>query len=69
MFETYLLNEDGKQAVNLVRSAFHDMIGKLNHLCPKGREYAIVQTKLEEACFFAVKAVSMDEKNQELQVK
>lgn len=41
-----------------VTSAFNDCLHELAALLPTGREFSIVRTKLEEASFFAKKAVA-----------
>lgn len=57
-FEVHLLNQVGKGKAGKIADAFDDCLQKLEQYCPDGREMAIVRTKLEEACFFAKKAMA-----------
>lgn len=59
-FKTYLLNEEGIARVAHTKQAFDALLETLKIVCPEGREFAIVKTKLEEASFFAAKAISLD---------
>lgn len=64
-FATQKLNILGQQRADLVRDAFDDLLNRLRRECPSdGRYFAIVKTKLEEACMFAIKAISSDQANQ-----
>lgn len=64
MFESKKLNDEGLCKLGMIRDAFTSTLNKLELTCPEGREFSIVKTKLEEACFFAIKSVSLDPKNQ-----
>lgn len=66
-FQTHLLNERGLTAVGDVGQVFSDMLYKIEALIPPGRERAIVVTKLQEACFFAKRAVADITENQLIQ--
>ncbi len=57
-FAVHMLTDDGKKKAALIADAFDNVLGRLNELCPAGREMAIVTTKLEEASFFAKKAMA-----------
>lgn len=57
-FATHKLNEEGTTKVHKVRNVFDHALEQLKHLCPEGREFSITKTKLEEASFFAIKAVA-----------
>ena len=59
-FEVHMLNETGKVNAQAIAKAFHDCLTKLEELCPISREFSIAKTKLEEACFFAKKAMAKD---------
>ena len=70
LFKVHTLNEEGESRANQIAAAFDDLLFTLTGdrpavLCPEGRELAIVKTKLEEACFFAKKAMANDPANQE----
>lgn len=56
-FQVHMLNEDGKEKARQIAAAFDTCLESLKGSCPEGREFAIVKTKLEEACFFAKKAM------------
>lgn len=63
-FQVHLLNADGLQKANAVSEEFDRLLEKLKILCPEGREFSIVKTKLEEASFFAKKSVAKSPENQ-----
>jgi hypothetical protein len=70
LFSVHLLNEQGKQKAGQLAHAFDDLLDvveKVVGIGPTGstREMAIVRTKLEEACFFAKKAMAVQPINQE----
>lgn len=60
-FEVHMLNEVGKEKASAIAAVFDDCLTKLEFLCgdiSPTREMALVRTKLEEACFFAKKAMA-----------
>lgn len=59
-FEVHMLNEAGKTKAGQIAYVFDGLLGSLESICPEGRLMAIVRTKLEEACFFAKKAMASD---------
>jgi len=63
-FEVHMLNETGKEKARKIALAFDDLMTILKGDCGEGRELAIVRTKLEEACFFAKKAMAKQPENQ-----
>lgn len=63
-FKTYRLNNRGSGSAREISIAFDDLLGMLSTHVPLGREFSIVRTKLEEACFFAKKGVATDPRNQ-----
>ena len=65
LFASVKLNVSGLNKVNSIRTVFTACLEALEKTCPDGRELALTRTKLEEACFHAVKAVSLDLENQE----
>ncbi len=66
-FQVHLLNEQGIEKAKGIAKVFdgciNTLLGQPIQL-PQGRELAIVRTKLEEACFFAKKAMANDPSNQ-----
>jgi hypothetical protein len=65
-FSVPRLNEIGLQKADLIRGHFDNLLNQLTlDLCPEGREFSIVKTKLEEACFFAKKAMAIHLFNQQ----
>lgn len=57
-FEVHMLTDEGKEKAKQIADTFNTALTKLVEICPAGRELAIVRTKLEEACFFAKKAMA-----------
>ena len=57
-FAVHMLNESGKIKAAYIALAFDECLDKLLRLIPTCRETSIVKTKLEEACFFAKKAMA-----------
>ena len=75
-FQVHILNDAGKAKARQIAEAFDTLLeaiasppfvmeGNAPPICPPGRELAIVKTKLEEACFFAKKAMASDPANVE----
>lgn len=65
LFSVHTLNLDSKQRAQEIACAFDDLLEYLERNCPESRELSIVKTKLEEACFYAKKAMANDLDNQE----
>ncbi len=63
-FKVHKLNENGLENARVIAGAFDDLLHALRVIIPEGRELSIVRTKLEEACFFAKKAMAMHPENQ-----
>lgn len=65
-FEVHRLNEEGIKKAQEIAKAFDDLLFSLETLAlvPSGREFAIVTTHLEEACFFAKKGMASQKENQ-----
>jgi hypothetical protein len=58
-FQVHILNEDGKQRASDIALAFDCLLKTLEDFNGTNtREMSIVKTKLEEACFFAKKAMA-----------
>jgi hypothetical protein len=66
LFDTTQLSADGLMKLKEIRIAFTNLLYQLRDTVPTtGREWAIVQTKLEEASFFAVKSLKNQQSNRE----
>lgn len=62
-FAVHMLNDGGRAKAQAIAQAFDGCLEALAVLCPPGREMALVRTKLEEACFFAKKAMASAPEN------
>lgn len=66
LFKVHTLNNDGIRRAASLALAFNGLLEELRVLCPENtREFSIVKTKLEEACFFAKKSIANLPENQE----
>jgi hypothetical protein len=64
-FDVHMLNEDGKTKAFNIATILSTALNNLEQVCGKdGREMAIVRTKMEEAGFFAKKAMATRMENQ-----
>lgn len=63
-FAPHLLNPQGVEKTNRIRWAFSVLMCRMEEDLPPGRELALVRTKLEEACMFALRGVSVAADNQ-----
>lgn len=65
-FAVHMLNDDGKMKAGGIAEAFTTLLNTLEEWAgTTGREMAIVRTKLEEASFFAKKAMAVRPENQQ----
>lgn len=64
-FEVHMLNATGKAKAQDIAQGFDQLLARLETTCPPGREMSIVRTKLEEAAFFAKKAMAVLAENQD----
>lgn len=65
-FTVHMLNDIGKAKANELASLFNKLLEDIEHIIPGGsREKSIVITKLEEASFFAKKAMASLTENQQ----
>ena len=62
-FAVHMLNEQGQRRAAQIAGVFDEALARLETMCPPGREFAITRTKLEEACFFAKKAMALSDEN------
>lgn len=65
-FQVHILNEKGILHAKDISLAFDNLLKNLEACCDEGRTLAIVKTKLEEACFFAKKAMAEKIDNQSM---
>lgn len=67
LFQLHLLNDDGVNKAKAMAQDFSALVDKLEALLGDGvktREFSIVKTRLEEASFFAKKAMANQPENQ-----
>jgi len=65
LFSTVQLSFEGLRKVNTLRESFTEMVEIIEAILPGySREISIIRTKLEEASFYAVKAVRNYKENQ-----
>jgi hypothetical protein len=64
-FEVHRLNEKGIKLAGDIAKIFDDMLNQLSTYVPYCDAWKIVRSKLEEACFYAKKAMASDPKNQD----
>ena len=66
LFKVHRLNDQGMAEAKVLEEAFASFLGDLEDICGEsGREMAIVRTKLQEASFFAKRAMAMNPENNE----
>jgi hypothetical protein len=66
-FAVHMLNEEGKKKAERIAKAFDALQNELTEVIgpsSPSRELSICTTKLEEACFFAKKAMASQVHNQ-----
>ncbi len=63
MFETHKLNEKGQVDLNVFKGGMNASITKALSFLPDGRDKSIFITKIEEAMFFATRAIASKEGN------
>lgn len=67
-FQVHLLNDEGISKAAELSVVFSQALTKIEHLVPRtpetGRLLALVTTKLQEASFFAKRAIAVDVTNQ-----
>lgn len=65
LYGFHKLNSDGQEKAVQIAKLFDDLTAQLQVLCTESRAFSITKTKLEEACFFAKKAMAINLANQE----
>ena len=63
-FKAHMLNAEGIAKARDMAESFDVLLEHLKLLGVDGRYAALVATKLEEACFFAKKAIAIKPENQ-----
>lgn len=63
-FQVHILTTEGVEKAQKIAAIFDGALNDLKAVCPEGRGLSIVKTKLEEASFFAKKAMASDPANQ-----
>jgi hypothetical protein len=63
-FKVHQLNDQGLKKATDLGEVFSQMLDAIEALIPQGRERSIVITKLQEASFFAKRAIALDPANQ-----
>lgn len=63
-FEVHRLNEVGLLKAGELAAGFSQLLDLVDSLVPAGRERALVVTKLQEASFFAKRAIALLPENQ-----
>lgn len=64
-FAVHMLNDNGKEKAKRIQELFDRCLNGLQDVCMDGRHLSIVKTKMEEACFFAKKAMAINLDNQQ----
>lgn len=66
LFQVHKLNADGLRKANSLAKSFNGLLEELRVICPENtREFSLVKTHLESACFFAKKSIANFPENQE----
>lgn len=63
-FQVHLLNDQGIERAKQLGDVFSAALDRIEALIPQGRERSLVITKLQEASFFAKRAIAVDSANQ-----
>jgi hypothetical protein len=64
-FSVHRLNEEGLTKADVIATAFSHLLDHLEEACGKdGREMSLVRTKLQEAAFYAKRAMAVRPENQ-----
>jgi hypothetical protein len=65
LFQVHILNHEGREKAQLIAEDFDRLYRGLSSMLRSSREFSIVKTKLEEAAFYAKKALAQEAENQE----
>lgn len=58
MFETYMLNDLGKEQVRYFKTKMELLVTHSENMLVDGREKAIFKSKIEEAMFYGTRAIA-----------
>jgi len=58
MFDTHMLNDEGKLAMAVYKKTIADAVKVVTESMPDGRDKSIFMTKIEEGVFFGAKAIA-----------
>jgi hypothetical protein len=59
LFNSFQLTQEGIEKLEKVSIQFDDLLIFLSKQCEESREFSLCKTKLEEACFYAKKSISI----------
>ncbi len=62
LFDKIDITDHGIEQIDNIRDGFKNLLAGINHRCIEGREFSIAKTKLEEACFYAIKSCCIKNK-------
>lgn len=63
MLSTYLLNDTGLEKTKTMKTCLQTAVTEVLTMLPEGREKSIFKTKIEEAAFFATRAIAAEPTN------
>jgi hypothetical protein len=63
LFKVHRLNNEGQAIAGSAAKSFDRLVTKLRKKIKAGRELAIAEMHLEQACFFVKKAIAVDPAN------
>lgn len=63
-FQVHILNDEGIAKAKQLGELFSEFLENVEKLVPSGRERSLVVTKLQEANFFAKRAIAIKSENQ-----
>jgi len=63
-FKVHVLNDEGCAKTKVLDHIFSETLDAIERMIPAGRERALVVTKMQEASFFARRAIALDPQNQ-----
>lgn len=58
-FKTFKVSEEGHVLIEDIKNRYSLILGTVESYCLSSAEMTIAKRKLEESCFYAVKAIAM----------